>query len=162
MIELFATRQLVGGEHAVVKTEIANVFVKQRRLHVIARSVDQPCDRRFAAGDVARGVAADRVNGAAGAMSVGDDNQSVGEYRRRHRNVAAAFEHPQFFSGLEIVAANVMPSVNDHLPAVRSARGVRYDGWRPEGRHIVAWGAPQLFSCFDINAPTNEFFCTSA
>src|SRR5580704_8264586 len=83
-------------------------------------------------------------------MSVGNDNQSVSEYRRGHRNVATALEHPQFFSGLEIVAADVMPSVNDNLPAVASARGVRYDGWRPEGRHIVARGAPQLFSCFDV------------
>src|SRR2546422_302359 len=35
LIQPFATRQLVGGEHTVVKTEIANFFVEQRRLHVI-------------------------------------------------------------------------------------------------------------------------------
>src|SRR5438552_2119710 len=53
LIQLFAARQLVRGEHAVVKTEVANVSVEQRRLHVIARSVDRPGDRRFAAGNVA-------------------------------------------------------------------------------------------------------------
>ena len=50
-------------------------------------------------------------------MRVGDEDQPVRDDRRRHRDVAAAGHAPQLLAGREVVAADVLPAVDDDLRA---------------------------------------------
>jgi hypothetical protein len=59
----------------------------------------------------------DREDRTALAVRISDNNDAVGKYGRRHRNIAAAFQRPQFLAGLEIVTGYFLPSVHHHLPS---------------------------------------------
>ena len=68
-----------------------------------------------------------------------DEDQAVPDNRCRCRDVAAAGQLPELAAGFEVVAAGVLPAVDDDL---RAAAGVD-DRRRSPGRHIAARHAPE-------------------
>ncbi len=91
-------------------------------------------------------VGADGVHRRLVAVRAGDENQAVSGNRRGRRDVAAAGQLPDLAAGLEIVAAGVLPAVDDDLLA---AAGVD-DRRRAPGRHVAARHAPDFLARRDV------------
>src|ERR1035438_2840446 len=146
LVQPLSGGQLQNREHAIVVAEVTQAAREQRCLHVVAGAFHGPGNRGAVFGKVARGVGADGEDGPRRPVGAGDDHQAVLENRRRDGNIAAALKGPQLFPGFQIVAADVLPTVDHYLPALgvsgAAAGGVRHHGGGAEGGYVAARRAP--------------------
>src|SRR6185503_10666550 len=91
-------------------------------------------------GQVAAGGGFDGVDRRSRAVGAGEEDQAVGDNRRRHRDVAAAADGPEFVAGGQVVAGGFLVAVADDLGEVALA----VDGRRGPSWHVGARGAPDL------------------
>src|ERR1700723_4415450 len=133
---------LIYAQHSRIETEIAQSLVEQRSLHIVATPLLRPDDRGVVVRNVTGGIRPDGINRLPLSVRIGYDHQAVLIHRRGNRYVTPTLEAPQFLSSLQVIAADVLPSVHHHLPTLDPACGIRHYGGRAECGHIVAWCAP--------------------
>src|SRR5690606_17886141 len=61
-------------------------------------------------------------------------------------NVASAFQLPEFLTSIEVVAAHVLPTIQDQLATLVGD----VNRWRAPRRHFLARRAPDLFARLDV------------
>lgn len=80
-------------------------------------------------------------------MGAGEESEAICNNRCRNRNIAAAFEMPEFAAGLEVEATDVFPTVGDDLG---TTIGNRDGGCAPGSAGFFAGYAPELRAVFCI------------
>src|ERR1051325_703364 len=153
--EAFAVGDLAGlrvkaGQNAVVETAIQIIADSNRSLHVIALAQLHPGYRRvrvaeFRWSNIPFGVEMNCANYSR-AVCARKITQSMRNDWSWNWNIAAAVEFPNFFASLEVIAARVMPAIDQNLRLIANARDCR----RAPGRNIFTWRAPNFFSVFEI------------
>src|SRR5262245_60962293 len=119
-VENLSRQSIKTRDDAAVRTPVKSPVHREGSLHVIALARMHPCNRRVrVAGrwrsNISAGARADGAHRTQSAVGAGQIDQVVGDNRSGHGNVAASVKVPKFLAVGEVVAAAMMPAINDDL-----------------------------------------------